>query len=84
MIRTRYYKRTTADAKWMLGADENKAMKQLGEVTTDFEVKYYNEKMTILAVDATYESDMKLKLGNTLMGDAGFSTDLQTMLVKDD
>ena len=83
MMRARYYKRTPADAKWMLGADENKAMKQLGEVTTDFDVKYCNEKMTILVVEATYENEAKLKLGNTLMGTAGFSTDLETMLAKD-
>ncbi len=80
---TEYYKRVSADAKLMLGADENKAMKQLGEVTTDFEVKYYNNKMTILVVEATYENETKLRLGNTLMCTAGFSTSLETMLTKD-
>lgn len=82
MEKTKYYKRVPTDTEGILSNDDNKIIKNVAAVASDISVGYANEMQTILEVKVCYDGIDNLKKGNAILGDAGFSPDLETMLQK--
>lgn len=84
MVQTKYYKRTPDATERMgfLTELESLALAAADQLATNIKVSYYNNKGTILMVEAEVDGDDNLKAINALLADNGFSTDLETMLRK--
>lgn len=84
MVQTKYYKRTpdATERRGFLTELESLALAAADQLATNIKVSYYNDKGTILMVEAEVDGDDNLKAINSLLADNGFSTDLETMLRK--
>ncbi len=82
MEKTKYFKRTPEEMLGLLTKEENEAILKVNKVAEDIRVGFANKQMTILEVDAEYDGIDNLKKGNEILANAGFSTDLETMLQK--
>lgn len=84
MVQTKYYKRTpdATERRCFLTEIESLALAAADQLATNIKVSYYNNKGTILMVEAEVDGDDNLKAINALLADNGFSTDLETMLRK--
>lgn len=84
MIQTKYYKRTpdATERRGFLTENESLALAAADHLATNIKVSYYNNKGTILMVEAEVDGDDNLKAINALLADNGFSTDFETMLRK--
>lgn len=84
MVQTKYYKRTpdASERRGFLTELESLALAAADQLATNIKVSYYNNKGTILMVEAEVDGDDNLKAINALLADNGFSTDLETMLRK--
>lgn len=84
MVQTKYYKRTpdATERRGFLTELESLALAAADQLATNIKVSYYNDKGTILMVEAEVDGDDNLKAINALLADNGFSTDLETMLRK--
>lgn len=84
MIKTKYYKRTpdVTERRGFLTELESLALAAADQLATNIKVSYYNDRGTILMVEAEVDGDDNLKAINALLADNGFSTDLETMLRK--
>lgn len=84
MVQTKYYKRTpdATERRGFLTELESLALAAADQLATNIKVSYYNNKGTILMVEAEVDGDDNLKAINALLADNGFSTDLETMLRK--
>lgn len=84
MIQTKYYKRTpdATERRGFLTEHESLALAAADQLATNIKVSYYNNKGTILMVEAEVDGNDNLKAINALLADNGFSTDLETMLRK--
>ncbi len=84
MVQTKYYKRTpdATERRGFLTENESLALAAADQLATNIKVSYYNNKGTILMVEAEVDGDDNLKAINALLADNGFSTDLETMLRK--
>lgn len=84
MIQTKYYKRTpdATERRGFLTELESLALAAADQLAKNIKVSYYNDKGTILMVEAEVDGNDNLKAINALLADNGFSTDLETMLRK--
>ena len=84
MVQTKYYKRTpdATERRGFLTENESLALAAADQLATNIKVSYYNNKGTILMVEAEVDGNDNLKAINALLADNGFSTDLETMLRK--
>jgi len=84
MIQTKYYKRTpdATERRGFLTKNESLALAAADQLAKNIKVSYYNDKGTILMVEAEVDGNDNLKAINALLADNGFSTDLETMLRK--
>lgn len=84
MVQTKYYKRApdATERRGFLTELESLALAAADQLATNIKVSYYNNKGTILMVEAEVDGDDNLKAINALLADNGFSTDLETMLRK--
>lgn len=84
MIQTKYYKRTpdATERRGFLTENESLALAAADQLAKNIKVSYYNDKGTILMVEAEVDGNDNLKAINALLADNGFSTDLETMLRK--
>lgn len=84
MIQTKYYKRTpdATERRGFLTELESLALAAADQLAKNIKISYYNDKGTILMVEAEVDGNDNLKAINALLADNGFSTDLETMLRK--